>query len=142
MDTKILTPGDMFPPEPEDEKKKVAEAPPEQSPHAVLIVFADTSKTLVFDLTDQASLGRRSETGEQPDVDLAPYGGFPGGVSRIHSRLIRAVDGSLLIEDLGSRNGTFVDEDRLPPNQQVGIRNGQPVKMGGLRCWIYFTVTT
>jgi len=34
-------------------------------------------------------------------------------VSRLHCRLTAAVDGTLLVEDLGSTNGTFVNGERV-----------------------------
>jgi len=38
-------------------------------------------------------------------------------VSRLHCRLTAAADGSLLVEDLGSTNGTFVNGERVASQQ-------------------------
>ena len=34
-------------------------------------------------------------------------------LSRQHARIVRDTDGGLTVEDLGSRNGTFLNGDRL-----------------------------
>jgi len=107
-----------------------------QSPNAVILVFADNSKALQFELTDTAMVGRRF--GDQmPDVDLALYGGFPAGVSRNHARFFRQTD-RIFLEDLGSANGTFHEERRLQPGEMVEIRNGQGIRFAQLQCWCYF----
>ncbi len=49
-------------------------------------------------------------------------------VSRQHSRLLRAEDGTWLVEDLGSTNGTFVNEQRLTSKQS--LRDGDQVRFG------------
>jgi serine/threonine protein kinase len=51
------------------------------------------------------------------------------GVSRQHARLL-VVNGKLLIEDLRSLNGTFVDDRRLALGTQVTVSDGQLVRLG------------
>ena len=43
-------------------------------------------------------------------------------ISRRHARVSRAADGQLTIEDLGSANGTFVNDERIdaPRTLEVG----------------------
>jgi hypothetical protein len=50
-----------------------------------------------------------------------------GNVSRRHAEL-RVSDGALWLVDLGSRNGTFVDEARLAPHQPVRLANGATLR--------------
>lgn len=84
-----------------------------------------TQPELVFGRSDTRS-------GVLPDVDLASLGGREGGVSRLHARLTR--DGkSLFLEDMGSMNGTFINERPLPPHQRVPLRLGDRVRLGLLR---------
>lgn len=139
METRILDPN--IPPDPEDgSHKSDMHKPSLGSPNAVLIIFESSPKTLQFDLIDNVTIGRRSETGQQPDIDVAPFGGFPAGVSRLHTRLHR-VDKNIIIEDLASRNGTFLDDVQVKPGELIPIRNGQSFRMGALRGWIYFENT-
>jgi pSer/pThr/pTyr-binding forkhead associated (FHA) protein len=51
-------------------------------------------------------------------------------LSRQHARLIRTAD-SLVIEDLSSRNGTFVNEERIT-RQTVEL--GDEIRLGGVIC--------
>jgi DNA-binding NtrC family response regulator len=51
------------------------------------------------------------------------------GVSREHARLMVGVEG-LILEDLESKNGTFVDGD---PVQRAEVRPGQELRFGPLR---------
>ena len=106
-------------------------------PDSVLMVFADNPNALYFVLTGELVLGRRSESDERPDVDLAPYGAFPAGLSRRHCLLRRTSEGIELV-DLGSRNGTYVDEEKLDTGRVVSLSNGQALRMGHLLGWIYF----
>jgi hypothetical protein len=50
-----------------------------------------------------------------------------GNVSRRHAEL-RVADGALWIVDLGSVNGTFVNETRIAPNQPVRLVNGAKLR--------------
>lgn len=50
-------------------------------------------------------------------------------VSRRHSSFL-AVDGRLLVEDLGSQNGTWVNGERVP---RSWLRDGDVVRIGGIR---------
>lgn len=138
MDTRILNANNL--PDPNDPSRRTNDQQEQgaaRTPNTVLIIFAENPKALQFELETVATIGRRSDKGDQPDVDVAPYGGFPAGVSRLHARLHRN-DQGVFLEDLESRNGTFLDGERLPPNQMFKVRNGQSVRMGGLLGWVYF----
>jgi uncharacterized OB-fold protein len=64
-----------------------------------------------------------------PDVDLTPYGGEKGGVSRIHARLI--LEGrQLYLEDLNSTNFTFLNKQRIYPGQRYALKQGDEVRVG------------
>lgn len=51
------------------------------------------------------------------------------GVSRQHARLL-VVGGKLLVEDMRSLNGTFVDDRRLALGSQVTLSDGQLIRLG------------
>lgn len=53
-------------------------------------------------------------------------------ISRQHARLT-IVGHALLLEDSGSTNGTYVNEDRLSPNVPKEILNGNVISFGGPR---------
>jgi pSer/pThr/pTyr-binding forkhead associated (FHA) protein/predicted amidophosphoribosyltransferase len=64
-----------------------------------------------------------------PEVDLTPFGGEGGGVSRQHARISHA-DGQWTITDLNSTNYTRVDGNKLDPSLPVSIRDGSRIVFG------------
>jgi pSer/pThr/pTyr-binding forkhead associated (FHA) protein len=72
-----------------------------------------------------------------PDVDFAPYGALEKGVSRQHAALEINED-TLMLLDVGSSNGTFLNGQRLLPNQPRVLRDGDEVRLGKLITHIYF----
>jgi hypothetical protein len=73
----------------------------------------------------------------KPDVDLTPYGGVEKGVSRIHAA-IEPVEDTLILTDLGSSNGTYVNGHRLASGQPRVIRDGDEIHLGKFLLYIYF----
>jgi serine/threonine protein kinase len=76
-------------------------------------------------------IGRAAPSLAAPDIDLEQYSGASAGVSRRHARLLKQ-DGEWLIEDLGSTNGTFLNEVRLAPHRPCRIHGGDHVRFGTL----------
>ncbi len=64
-----------------------------------------------------------------PEVDLTPFGGEGGGVSRQHARLNLA-NGTWTITDLHSTNYTRVDGARIEPNTPVPLHDGARLQFG------------
>ncbi len=84
------------------------------------------------------TLGRTDlANGSVPDVDLLPYGALSKGVSRKHAIIQRANEGLLLI-DLGSRNSTYLNGQRLLPLQPRVLRDGDEIRLGALPLRVYF----
>ncbi|MBL8145781.1 MAG: protein kinase [Anaerolineae bacterium] len=61
---------------------------------------------------------------EASDVNLAT-----GKVSRNHARIERKPDGSYQVTDLGSTNGTFVNEARIAANAPQALGQGVPMRI-------------
>jgi pSer/pThr/pTyr-binding forkhead associated (FHA) protein len=70
-------------------------------------------------------------SGIYPEVDLTPYGGESGGVSRQHARLTRS-GGQWTLTDLNSTNHTRVNGTRLEPNKPTEIQDGAKLQFGRL----------
>jgi serine/threonine protein kinase len=71
----------------------------------------------------------RAHKNTAPDIDLEPYGGTKAGVSRRHGRLVRK-DNLWFVEDMGSTNGTFVNNTRLAPNTLTALQKGDKIRFG------------
>ncbi|MBT9586088.1 FHA domain-containing protein [bacterium] len=78
---------------------------------------------------DRSLVGRPVEV--TPEVDLSKFGDN-AGVSRRHAQITRG-EGQVLLEDLGSSNGTFLNEVRLQPGLQHPLSHQDQVRFGSLR---------
>ncbi len=93
----------------------------------------DSGHILAFSERHEFTLGRLSDNQPiEPDVDLTPYKAFENGVSRIHA-VIRGIDNLVLLVDLGSSNGTYVNGLRTMPNIEHSLRHGDIVALGKLK---------
>jgi FHA domain len=84
-------------------------------------------------------IGRRRRADEAaPEIDLAGAHEDPG-VSRLHAALVRRADGGYAIRDMGSTNGTTVNDDPAPlaRDTAVPLADGDRVKIGA---WTTITV--
>ncbi len=68
-------------------------------------------------------------SGSYPDVDLVPYGGEEGGVSRRHAQISRRSD-QFVIEDLNSVNYTFVNRQKVAPGVAQPLQDGDEIRLG------------
>ncbi len=97
-------------------------------------------QTFAFDgdEIEELILGRAdSRTGEAPAVNLTQHGALDMGVSRVHAKIIRR-DGSLQLEDLGSRNGTYLNGQKILEHQPRILRDGDAVRLGKLALQITY----
>lgn len=97
------------------------------------LAFRDGGDTLTLDVAHSLVLGRtHQEPGvEQPDVDLTPYDALEKGVSRRHMMLSREHD-TVVVMDLGSANGTYLNGQRLLPSEPRILRDNDELRLGRL----------
>lgn len=81
-------------------------------------------------LDDEVTMGRSSSSAEV-DVDLNPYGASEKGVSRRHAKLKRQND-TVTVTDLGSSNHTFINGQRIVPEEIRILRDGDELRLGRL----------
>jgi serine/threonine protein kinase len=77
---------------------------------------------------DELIVGRTHGKNEA-DIDLNPHGAVEAGISRRHSRLTQR-DGVWFLDDLGSMNGTHVNNVKLTPGNTVQLKNGDIIHFG------------
>jgi hypothetical protein len=103
---------------------------------AGVVSFPDPVVPRYVPLTGEVSIGRRSESkGYHPDIDLASPVDDPA-VSRRHAVLQRMPDGSLEVVDMGSTNGTWVNDEDEPLAHGVPrtLRDGDRLLLGAFTC--------
>lgn len=87
---------------------------------------------------DEITLGRVSEAQPiLPDIDLTPYKAYSNGVSRLHAALKRNGK-QVVLSDLGTSNGTYVNGKRLEPNTDQPLQHGDTIVLGNLKLQIFF----
>jgi hypothetical protein len=86
-----------------------------------------------FALTyDRTEIGRRSVQDQiLPEIDLTAVD-RDGSTSRQHAVIVKE-ENFVVLEDRGSRNGTFVDGKRLEIGQQVSLNVGMEIRFGTVR---------
>lgn len=79
------------------------------------------------------TLGRSAE-GQPivPDVDLSLYNAYANGVSRLHA-VLKLIQDHIVIMDLGSSNGTYLNGSRLPPYVETPLAHGDVLYLGKLK---------
>lgn len=86
--------------------------------------------------------GRSSPGESTPTVDLSPYDAHLFGVSRQHAIVYRS-DNGCFVQDLGSTNGTWLNEKRLIAQKLYALESGDMIRLGQLGFRAYFeTVNT
>lgn len=106
-------------------------------PGSIALHLVGRRDPLLVDVDDEVILGRHMG-GDSPNVvDLTPYRAGLLGVSRRHA-IIQATEDGYTIEDLGSTNGTWVNENRLPEETPYVLASGDCVRLGELILYVFF----
>ncbi len=111
-------------------------APPEKVQHRLVDVATGTA--FFFSKGDETTIGRADPvTGILPDIDLTPVDNNRS-VSRRHAKVIRASNEYHVLEEVGTVNGTYVNDQRIPTGIPVTLHNGDLVKIGLISMKVVF----
>lgn len=119
------------------EKEALLSVPEESRQDALVLFVSGHQEPIAVVVPHRVTIGRRSGTAPLPHIDLEQYGAFDAGVSRLHAAIHREDDG-FYIEDLGSSNGTWVDEMQVQPETRRKLRNACRLRLGNLRLRAFF----
>lgn len=110
--------------EPDQEHEAIDQPAPR-----LLVLPAGTAIKLDPDQDDYV-IGRVDPaSGSYPDVDLVPFGGEEGGVSRRHAKISRVGQG-FIIKDLNSVNYTFVNKHKIGTGMAHELKDGDEIRLG------------
>jgi CheY-like chemotaxis protein len=121
--------------------------PQDARPQGALIYVAGQDNDPIFINAashKSISFGRKpgSESlGSESHVDLTRYDAINCGVSRVHM-FLHYLDDQFFIEDADSRNGTFLNGMPLQSYQLTPVGNGDEIRLGHLRAYVYFIEDT
>lgn len=97
----------------------------------IKLIIPKSDVSISYNVNKTMRIGRASPHDiEKPDIDLNPYESIKT-VSRNHAT-ISISNGTMMLTDIGSSNGTFVDGKRLKPNIAAKIQSGTMVRFGAL----------
>jgi len=82
--------------------------------------------------THELVIGRSSDnTAMTPDIDLTEEDAESLGVSRLHLAIQYMMENdTLIVFDLGSANGSFINGQKLHPSEKRILRNGDELRIG------------
>jgi CRP-like cAMP-binding protein len=104
-------------------------APAEKATRHRLVDVA-TGTAFFFSSGDETTIGRADPvTGILPDIDLTPVDNNRS-VSRRHAKIIKTGNDYHVLEEVGTVNGTYVNDQRIPTGVPVTLHNGDLVKIG------------
>jgi hypothetical protein len=119
----------------EELNKKPTRAEPTITPANswISLHLMDSGKILPLASRTEFTLGRLSEGQPiMPDIDLTPYQAYASGVSRLHAVVKRDAN-RVLVMDLGSSNGTYINGRRLNPHVEELLSHGDVIALGKLK---------
>ncbi len=90
------------------------------------ILITDKNETVPIPDKDYVIIGR-THRNTIADLDLGPYGAAKLGLSRHHARLTYQ-NNTWSIDDLGSLNGTFVNNVQVKPGTPLPLKNGDVIR--------------
>jgi hypothetical protein len=105
----------------------------------IALVLLGAPQPIILEGREEYILGRGTNP-EQPTeevIDFNRYGGRERGVSRQHASLQVAYR-ELLLVDMQSTNGTWVNGKLLTPHQPLHLADGDEVRLGKLSLRVYF----
>ena len=102
----------------------------------IIIQVLPSGTCLTVDVRKPIILGR-SSTQAQNVVDLTAFNALEHGVSRRHCKL-ELKDGQLLVTDLESSNGTYLNNKHLVPHQKYVVLHGDRLILGTLHLTVEY----
>jgi hypothetical protein len=111
------------------------------APWRLLLQIGGQNQTTVgIEVKDRIVLGRADPVANfYPDLDLTPYGGQEGGISRRHAAIIQDNENkALYLEDMNSTNGTRINGFALEPKRRYRLRDGDELELGRVRIILRF----
>ena len=111
----------------------ISESGPNYNNAWISLHMLDNGQILPIAEQTEFTMGRISDNQPiMPDIDFSAYKAYDNGVSRLHA-VIRHNNGNVIIMDLGSSNGTYVNGTRQLPNIEQPLHHGDVVALGKLK---------
>lgn len=104
----------------------------------LLFVIPSSGRRITLEMDREIRVGRADpRRSVQPALDLNPDKGGELGVSRVHAS-VQSTNRGLVLVDLGSKNGTLLNNHRLPPDLPYPLHDGDEIRFGRLLVHVFF----
>jgi pSer/pThr/pTyr-binding forkhead associated (FHA) protein len=123
------------------EREEMGETPGADitSPLGLKVTILESGREVEVPLTKEVNIGRlHAASASLPDIDLTSDGGAEKGVSRRHVQITKR-GCEVLVKDLGSMNGTFLNGSKLTPHLFRELGSGDELQLGRLVLQVSFT---
>lgn len=108
-------------------------------PKRLRVVMPDRSELVFDNIAPYLTVGRRSNVGNRHiDIDMEDYDKGVFGVSRVHATIAPDLHHGLVIKDMQSTNGTYVNGKKIKPNENYPLADGDYIKFANLKVQIFF----
>lgn len=109
-------------------------------PWVVELRIIGTADVIQMRVHEPIVLGRGDKRKDgTPDIDLEPHQAYLQGVSRRHME-IAPRGNRIVIRDLSSANGTYLNGGKLDPTREYRLRHGDHLSLGKLEMQVAFVV--
>lgn len=104
---------------------------------SLTIIIPSCRGRLILSLKECVEVGRADEESDfYPALDLTDYNGGQKGISRHHAAFEVSEFGVILM-DLDSTNGTYLNNFRLPAKRPYLVKDGDEIRFGELLVHIF-----
>lgn len=108
-------------------------------PKRLRVIMPDKSEMVFDSLLPHLTVGRSSTVNTRRiDIDMELYDKGYFGVSRFHAMIIPDSQHGLIIKDMQSTNGTYINGKKLKANETYPLADGDFVKFGNLKVQLFF----
>jgi len=101
------------------------------------IHVAGVPKPYYLNIYKELIIGRPTDATMEAVLDLSELGAYTMGVSRRHAKIRRTATG-FEVMDLGSRNGTWLNAERLIPTRPYPFVSGSQLRIGKMRLLLVY----
>jgi hypothetical protein len=108
--------------------------------HGIAVYIEGEFNPVYRDTKGAFVIGRKAGTTSpvlEAMLDLAPRGGYAQGISRRHA-VIQRIEQGYEILDLGSVNGTWLNNERLIPHKNYPLASGSHLRLGSMRLFVLY----
>jgi hypothetical protein len=115
------------------DSSRIQPPPPAHLQSRISLNMIESGQILPLADRTEFTLGRSAKDQPiVPDVDLSPLNAYANGVSRLHA-VLKFIQDQIVIMDLDSSNGTYLNGSRLPPYVDTPVAHGDVIHLGKLK---------